>query len=133
MLEQNKTLNQIGYELIQGKLTMLFESVGAIGNSKYVEDLLNIKINDLRHKNDQYILDLHDLGKTIKEQTRSLDRLQQDLSEIVKLKDRQQQKSQLFDAQNKDTINQLINKNNKLTSDLEKSESEVSNLAKVTK
>ena len=133
MLEQNKTLNQIGYELVQDKLTMLFDSVGAIGNSKYVEDLLNIKINDLRHKNDQYILDLHDLGKTIKEQTRSLDRLQQDLSEIVKLKDRQQQKSQLFDAQNKDTINQLINKNNKLTSDLEKSESEVSNLAKVTK
>ena len=133
MLEQNKTLNQIGYELVQDKLTMLFDSVGAIGNSKYVEDLLNIKINDLRKKNDQYILDLHDLGKTIKEQTKSLDRLQMDLNEIVKLKDRQLQKSQLFDAQNKETINRLINKNNKLTSDLEKSESEVSNLTKLTK
>ena len=90
MLEQNKTLNQIGYELIQGKLTMLFESVGAIGNSKYVEDHLNIRINDLRQKNSAYQMEIIELGKIIKEQTRDLDRFRIDLKEIVELKDRQQ-------------------------------------------
>jgi len=89
MLEQNKTLNQIGYELIQDKLTMLFESVGAIGNSKYVEDHLNIRIKDLKDKNDEYKIEIIELGKMIKEQTRDLDRLRFDLNEIVKLKDRQ--------------------------------------------
>ena len=89
MLEQNKTLNQIGYELIQDKLTMLFESVGAIGNSKYVEDHLNIRIRDLKDKNDEYKIEIIELGKMIKEQTRDLDRLRYDLNEIVKLKDRQ--------------------------------------------
>jgi hypothetical protein len=98
MLEQNKTLNQISYELIQDKLTMLFESVDAIGNSKYIEDLLNIKIQDLRQKNDTYQLEMIELGKTIKEQTKNLDRLGADLKEIIDQKEKQRGKSQLFDA-----------------------------------
>ena len=98
MLEQNKTLNQISYELIQDKLTMLFESVDAIGNSKYIEDHLNIKINDLRQKNAAYQAEIIELGKLIKEQTKELDRLRGDLKEIVEQKEKQLGKAKLFEA-----------------------------------
>jgi hypothetical protein len=97
MLEQNKTLNQISYELIQDKLTMLFESVDAIGNSKYIEDLLNIKINDLRQKTISYQDEIVQLKTIIKEQTKDLDSLRADLREIVAQKEKQLGKAKLFD------------------------------------
>ena len=46
--DQNKRLTQISYELVQDKLNMLFESIDAISNAKYLEDKYQIRINEQR-------------------------------------------------------------------------------------
>ena len=78
-------------------------------------------------------MEIIELSKIIKEQTKDLDRLRSDLKEIVEQKEKQLNKAKLAEMQQRDHINNLTNKNNKLTSELEKSESEVANLTKINK
>lgn len=46
-LEQNRRLHEISYELVQGKLSMLFDSINAISNAKELEDKFQFAINEL--------------------------------------------------------------------------------------
>jgi hypothetical protein len=56
-----------------------------------------------------------------------------DLKDIVELKEKLLQQKKLTDNQNKEIINGLIGKNNKLTTELDKSENEIANLTRMTK
>jgi hypothetical protein len=44
-LEQNKTLTNISYNLLQVKLNMLYESINAISNAKNLEDKYQYEIS----------------------------------------------------------------------------------------
>jgi hypothetical protein len=48
-LEQNRRLHEISYELVQGKLSMLFNSINAISNAKKLEDKFQFEINELNN------------------------------------------------------------------------------------
>ena len=44
-LGQNKKLTSISYEIVQDKLSMLYESINAISNAKYLEDKFQMEID----------------------------------------------------------------------------------------
>lgn len=44
-LRQNKKLTDISYELVQGKLNKLFESINAISNAKNLQDKYELVID----------------------------------------------------------------------------------------
>ena len=83
MLQQNKTLTSITQDIVQDKLTTLYESLDGIGDSKAIEDLMNVKVNNLKDKAKIYEDEILDLTKTSKEQQMRIDKLGYDLMEII--------------------------------------------------
>ena len=47
-MDQNKRLTHIGYELVQNKLTTLYESIDGISNIKNLEDKYCFTIDEQR-------------------------------------------------------------------------------------
>lgn len=106
-LEQNRRLHEISYELVQGKLSMLFDSINAISNAKELEDKFQFEINELTatislNKKEKTDLDWQKL-----QLTQERDKYRQDLNEIVEAKTKMERERHNFAQAVKDREQKL--------------------------
>lgn len=103
---------------------MLFESIDAITNAKYLEDKYQIRINEQRKLIEEMKDDKYTFETKMKDLMADNDRFKQDLKDIVDLKAKMEREKAFIQAQNKETILALRERINKLTIDVEKFQAE---------
>ena len=117
--DQNKRLTHISYELIQDKMSMLYESIDAISNAKYLEDKYQIRINNQKNQLENMKEEKVQYEQTIKTIVNESDKFKNDLRNICELKEKMENQRKFTDQCNKETISQLKQEITKLTHELD--------------
>ena len=122
--DQNKRLTHISYELIQDKMSMLYESIDAISNAKYLEDKYQIRINNQKNQLENMKEEKVQYEQTIKTIVNESDKFKNDLRNICELKEKMENQRKFTDQCNKETISQLKQEITKLTHELDQCQAE---------
>ena len=95
--DQNKRLTHISYELIQDKMSMLYESIDAISNAKYLEDKYQIRINNQKNQLENMKEEKVQYEQTIKTIVNESDKFKNDLRNICELKEKMENQRKFTD------------------------------------
>ena len=95
--DQNKRLTHISYELIQDKMSMLYESIDAISNAKYLEDKYQIRINNQKSQIENMKEEKVQYEQTIKTIVNESDKFKNDLRNICELKEKMENQRKFTD------------------------------------
>lgn len=102
-LNQSKRLSAIQYELVEGKLNMMFDSVNAISNAKNLEDKYRFEIDRLQEKEKELINSKADQDQLITQVIKEKDAYRQEVKDMVEFKNKLEREKQFLQNNLKDS------------------------------
>ena len=95
-LAQNKRLSDIQYELAEGKLNMIFDSVSAISNAKKLEDKYQFEIDQLLSTQRTLQSEKIDLDQAIGKLMKERDQFRDDVKDMSEAKQRLEKEKNFY-------------------------------------